>query len=388
MSWVEDLIAMRLLDDGVESTPKRAKWDVLGGIVTDDPAGNRKIIQVSTPADVNVTETFTLSGAITPAQLTASVDNYNPTGLADATVLRLSSDAQRFISGLAGGASGRVIKLVNVGSFEIVLSSLNGSSSAANQFQLFPGQTGTGLQVLGLQPHEEVELWYDPTNSKWRVFAERARNVLGDSSVVASTMAADTHDLARSGHSVVILSANAGPFGLTGMTPGTERMLAAVYNSGANTWLIKHDQGSTAAFRFTTPNGVPYPVRPGAFVLSMYSTSSSRWRVISDRAPEPLPGPELTGAAGTPGQTITVDQGAVRMLPGNLAQNSVLDIDNTNAIDDETITIVSLNTAAFTYTLRDHANANLFVIPASTRMAVTLRKVTAANFANPVATRL
>lgn len=102
----------------------------------------------------------------------------------------------------------------------------------------------------------------------------------------------------------------------------------------------------------------------------------------------PRVGADLTGAAGTPGQTITVDQGAVRILYGPLAQNSVLDIDNTNAIDDETLTIFSFNTAPFTYQIRDHGNTEIALIPASTPMAVTVRKLTSANFGNRVYTRL
>jgi hypothetical protein len=129
---------------------------------------------------------------------------------------------------------------------------------------------------------------------------------------------------------------------------------------------------------------------PGDTIQLVYDGGSSRWfpNGYISSIPEPSQGAELTGASGTPGQTITVDQGAVRTLVGPLAQHSVLDIDNTNAIDDETITIVSFNNAAFTYSIRDHSNNQVAQIPASTRMSVTLRKAAGGNFANPVYTRL
>jgi hypothetical protein len=47
MPWVEDMIAMRLARGGVESTPRRAKWDFIGADVVDDPAGGRKIITIT-----------------------------------------------------------------------------------------------------------------------------------------------------------------------------------------------------------------------------------------------------------------------------------------------------------------------------------------------------
>src|SRR3954468_10962227 len=57
-----------------------------------------------------------LSGVIAPPQLTANQNDYNPTGAATAAVLQLSSDASRTITGLAGGAEGRVLSLINIGS--------------------------------------------------------------------------------------------------------------------------------------------------------------------------------------------------------------------------------------------------------------------------------
>src|SRR3990167_10882133 len=43
--------------------------------------------------------TWALTGDITPAQITSNQDNYNPTGLSSASVLRLATDASRDITG-------------------------------------------------------------------------------------------------------------------------------------------------------------------------------------------------------------------------------------------------------------------------------------------------
>ena len=51
-----------------------------------------------------------------------------------ASVLQLSSDASRSISGLAGGAEGRVVSLINIGSQPIVLLDESASSSVGQPF--------------------------------------------------------------------------------------------------------------------------------------------------------------------------------------------------------------------------------------------------------------
>jgi hypothetical protein len=104
-----------------------------------------------------------LTGVISPAQITANQNDYNPTGVATASVLQLSSDASRNITGLAGGAEGRLVSLINVGSQPIVLTDESSSSSAANRFTL-----GASLTVAAKQA---ALLRYDGTAARWRLIA-------------------------------------------------------------------------------------------------------------------------------------------------------------------------------------------------------------------------
>lgn len=105
--------------------------------------------------------TFTLSGVITPSQITADQNDYNPTSLSTATVLRISSDAFRVITGLQGGALGRIIVLINVGTNTIICTPNDAGSSAANRFQLSNGP-------LLLHADDAVTLRYDGTSNRWR----------------------------------------------------------------------------------------------------------------------------------------------------------------------------------------------------------------------------
>jgi hypothetical protein len=114
-----------------------------------------------------------LSGDISPAQITANQNDYNPAGLSTASVLRLNSDASRNITSLAGGTDGRVLTIMNVGSFPIVLKNDDGATgTAANRFAL----TGD----LTLAAKQSAMLMYDSTASRWRQIANGTATGSGD----------------------------------------------------------------------------------------------------------------------------------------------------------------------------------------------------------------
>lgn len=112
------------------------------------------------PGTAAITGTFALSGDISPSQITANQDNYNPTGLSGASVLRLSSDASRDVTGLQGGSDGRVLIVHNVGAQNIVLKDEAAGSTAGNRFALAADLTLSADSVIVLQ--------YDSTSSRWR----------------------------------------------------------------------------------------------------------------------------------------------------------------------------------------------------------------------------
>ncbi len=112
-------------------------------------------------ASVNWSNAFLLSGTISPSQITANQNNYNPSGLSGAVQLRLNSDASRNITGLAGGAGGRLLMVANIGSTDIVLVNQSASSTAGNRFLFADGDRT-------LTADESVLLRYDGTSSRWR----------------------------------------------------------------------------------------------------------------------------------------------------------------------------------------------------------------------------
>lgn len=102
------------------------------------------------------------SGDITPSQITSNQNDYNPTGLSTAGILRLSTDASRNITGLAGGTDGRIIVIHNVGAFDVVLKNQDTGSTTAGDRFLF-GADST------IAADKSATLWYDSTSSRWRM---------------------------------------------------------------------------------------------------------------------------------------------------------------------------------------------------------------------------
>lgn len=119
-----------------------------------------KTITGGTYASMTASGSFTVSGILSPSQITADQNDYNPTNLSTAAVLRLNTDASRNLTGLAGGADGRVILIHNVGSFALVLKDESASSTAGNRFALNAD--------VSLGADSSTMLQYDSTSSRWR----------------------------------------------------------------------------------------------------------------------------------------------------------------------------------------------------------------------------
>lgn len=102
------------------------------------------------------------TGVITPTALSANVNDYNPTGLSAAGIIRLGSDIARSITGLTAQADGTEIQLININtSFILTFTFEDASSSAANRF-LFDAS-------IAVYPNSALTVRYDGTSSRWRM---------------------------------------------------------------------------------------------------------------------------------------------------------------------------------------------------------------------------
>ncbi len=107
------------------------------------------------------------NSVLTPSQITSNQNDYNPNGWTNGTtapngasILRLSTDASRNITSLAGGLTGRLVEIANVGSFNIVFTADDGATgTAANRF----------VKTTTLYPNESVLAFYDGTANRWMI---------------------------------------------------------------------------------------------------------------------------------------------------------------------------------------------------------------------------
>lgn len=118
----------------------------------------REVRRLSTLAPV-----FTVLNENTPAQLTASVNDYDP---GNYDVLRMNGNSGWFITGISGGVKGRMLIIINVGPANVIaLSHESASSSAANRI-FSPTAANVTLSV-----GDGAYLYYDSTSLRWRVIA-------------------------------------------------------------------------------------------------------------------------------------------------------------------------------------------------------------------------
>ncbi|MEO8701411.1 MAG: hypothetical protein ABI867_15300 [Kofleriaceae bacterium] len=112
--------------------------------------------------------TVALTGNITPTTLSGTVNDYAPSGIAGAAIIRQAvASGGATLTGLNAGAqqsNGAFVVFENLGSGDLALEHQAGSS-AANQFVL-PGNIG-----LTIPPNGAFICIYDATSSKWRVIA-------------------------------------------------------------------------------------------------------------------------------------------------------------------------------------------------------------------------
>lgn len=136
----------------LEEGPPGDGWFVISAIVGRDA-----------PVETRLRAPVLLS-TLTTDQLTASVNDWNPTGGTDAYQWRISSDAARSITGIVAGQDTEERLLVNVGSFTITLEHADTGSIAVNRF------LGSGAADVAIPTMGRARIVYDELAQRWRAF--------------------------------------------------------------------------------------------------------------------------------------------------------------------------------------------------------------------------
>lgn len=102
---------------------------------------------------------------LTPTALSGTTNDYNPTGLATANVIRISATGTQYLTGIVAPATdGKILSLYNVGTGTILLATENSNSTAANRFSL--------RSTYSLRGGGSVLLIYDATAARWKLLNE------------------------------------------------------------------------------------------------------------------------------------------------------------------------------------------------------------------------
>lgn len=104
----------------------------------------------------------------TPVSFSIDQNDYNPAGLQDASILRVSASANnRNITGLVAPNTARWKQLIlmNVGSFTFNLLHNSALSVVENRFLL------ANSQSIGVRSEGVIRLIYDQTSQRWRANA-------------------------------------------------------------------------------------------------------------------------------------------------------------------------------------------------------------------------
>lgn len=111
---------------------------------------------------VSFGQDFSFSSSITPPTLTASVNDYAPTGIETCNFIRLSSSTNVSITGLVepNPVRNQALFLCNVGTSNITIPNESASSVPGNRFLIGGNKT--------LQRDEGILLIYDDVSERWR----------------------------------------------------------------------------------------------------------------------------------------------------------------------------------------------------------------------------
>ena len=97
---------------------------------------------------------------ISPSQLTADQDDYNPTGFGDASIVRISSDVgMRAITSMASQSDGEIKTISNVGDYAFYFPAEHPDGTASNRISY--------SEDVIIMPKQTVQFYYDGTSSRW-----------------------------------------------------------------------------------------------------------------------------------------------------------------------------------------------------------------------------
>lgn len=200
-----------------------------------------------------------LTGAITPAQITADTNNYAPANITLAQTLRLSTDTSRALTGLVDPREGSVKTILNAGNNPLVLKSADPGSAAANRFDF-----GGDITLAGKQ---SATLRYDGADQRWKLLAQTAGSAIAAGAVTAQTLSAAALGMSMINGTLVTSVAG------SALTIAIKTLAGADPSAADPVWVL---------VRNTTPGACDYTAMQIAAATSIVVSSGSSLGVVAN----------------------------------------------------------------------------------------------------------
>jgi hypothetical protein len=221
--------------------------------------------------DGSLQGSLALASDISPTSLAADADDYSPTSLSTAQVIRQDASADVNITGLAGGADGRIMVLTNISAANwITLTDQDANSAAANRFTL-PENNPVAIDPDG----GTAILLYDATLSRWRLIGGCSLKTYRTQTI--SMNSGNTTGGTITGSSMVINNGNRGWIGIPVRDGDTLQHVTAQVklSSGSDTYIMEVTRqanptgGTTSQASLGTDSFTGVTTIQNAAVLSM-----------------------------------------------------------------------------------------------------------------------
>jgi len=211
---------------------------------------------------------YDINNENTPDQITADQDDYV---IGNYDVLRLSSDAERTITGLKGGVKGRALQIFNIGSYAITLVDKSASSDAENRFEF---ATGVNNVILD---GSSIKLYYDSTQSRWIEGTQlEASGIFKE--VTPAQITANQNNYDASDYDVLRLSSDAAGRTITGFNGGVKGRSLRLFNTGNYEIIIAHQSASSdAENRIISTTEFDIVIGVSGEALIYYDKNINRW---------------------------------------------------------------------------------------------------------------
>lgn len=274
---------------------------------------------------VTASSALNLTGTISPTLASGNNNDWAPTGIATANIIRATPNAAgSIITGITAPASAQTLWLINaLGLSTITLSNADTNSAAANRFSIGSSRV--------LATGDAIGLWYDTASTRWRVLDYSASGSSGQGNIQIQNQGtntgtagqATTYNFTGAGVTAAVASSTA-TFTIPG---GGSSAGTFVFGDGSDGPVVMDGTNTFAAF--ASKVGSVYTLTRDVFPTTLTITSGAQLKTsnykiicytsIGDCSTGATPPIFATGANGTNASNTTGGGGgALGFVNGSL----------------------------------------------------------------------